>query len=208
MSVIPNGRARWMSFHPCFPSVLSGKLFKILRFSHSIKKNPTITGPPPHFCHHLFPRSFNIFLKFRNNLLPSVQTVAHMVLRDSRRPGLPLCFKYSINGIIIGLCANMTPQWTFPQPHTSCLEHLSRFPDRMPSPHLSTTFIAFITTHNQVAGYLNIWLKSAPPLDCKIHESKSQACFATCSCLVANAEPGTNICWTHEKWINREKPQS
>lgn len=55
------------------------------------------------------------------------QAIVH-ISQDSPRPAFRLCFKYSSNVVIIGLCANTIPQGSFPQPHTPCLGDLAGFP--------------------------------------------------------------------------------
>ena len=142
-SGIPNGRAGWRPFCPVSQVFSRDSFFFFFFFksrrSHSIyihiKKKKSHCFFSPCFCCHLFPRSLDTASKFRNNLLPSVQTVADIVLRDSPRPGLPLCFKSPLNGIHAGLGADTTPRGLSPSLATPCPEHLPGFPDWMPSLH-------------------------------------------------------------------------
>lgn len=116
-------------FYPGFQSIPSEKLFKSLT-------KILLRLPPCPLCHHLFPRNFNKSAKFRNGLLPSEPMVSRRsVLQNSPRPGLSLCFKSPVNGVITGLRTSFIPQGTFPRPQTTCLGDLSRFPSWMSSLH-------------------------------------------------------------------------
>lgn len=139
-----------MCFHSSFPSVLSRKFFQVLTLSYSMKKKkekkiPPSLSPPPQplsvFVTTCFLEASSCLLNLGTlfNKCPDCSPYS-IVLRDSSRLGLPLCFRYSIKGIIIGLGANVTPRGTFPQPRTTCLEYLPRFPDGKPSPYLLITF--------------------------------------------------------------------
>lgn len=150
LRVIPDGRAgRVNVLLPKFPKCSLRKVFSSLNTFIQYKKKKKshrhcLLHPNPSvFLPTRFPEASQCLLNLGTlfNKCPDCSPYS-IVLRDSSRPGLPLCFRYSIKGISTGLGANIIPRGTFPGPHTTCLEHLPRFPDGKPSPHLLITFHA------------------------------------------------------------------
>lgn len=127
---------------PKFPKCSLRKVFSSLNtfIQYEKKKMPPSRSPPPQPLAFLPPpvsqkRQCPLNLETLFNKCPDCSPCSTV-----SRPGLPLCFRYSIKGIITGLGANIIPRGAFPRPHTTCLEHLPGFPDGKPSPHLLITF--------------------------------------------------------------------